>query len=241
MVPIAASKVFAIPELLENIIFQVGNNRRIQKLFSQFSQDYKKRFFLQPNTIEGSLKLKRLMYLAPVDPQLQVDNQWQHCPVEWFVDWMLNPKFDAEITVETGANRSRRAVYWMGDILTCDIRGRCQNLSRISNKLSYFSTAGAARPESSWRRMRVSRSGNDHPIEVKFDVIIGNSNTPFPQCVKWHFEADASLGALFDRFVQLLEALWTEANFFEELDRKRRREDMERVSESKRRLRGFVK
>lgn len=49
MVPIAASKVFAIPELLENIIFQVGNNRRIQKLFSQFSQDYKKRFFLQPS------------------------------------------------------------------------------------------------------------------------------------------------------------------------------------------------
>ncbi|EME88422.1 uncharacterized protein MYCFIDRAFT_192597 [Pseudocercospora fijiensis CIRAD86] len=213
----AASRVFAIPELLEEILLQLASDTLLptsnlrnadlqwypmpadQLALSLFTAQRVSKGFL--NTIRGSVKLKPLMWRAPVE-EVEEDNLplRNHRPLECLLGRMGRGFFSREpcLISEQGSECVRVGAREDSDAFD----------GKFEDTLEAALRWGWLNPEASWRDIPICHTKSEKNIILQ----LATSTISYPDIgtavMKWDLSPDTTLGRvyeLFRRFFKLVD------------------------------------
>lgn len=240
--PPATARVFAVPELLEKILLLAVINSDYEddvgryllfepmpgydQVFSLIAVQRVSKNFL--NTIQGSVKLKQLIYRAPLDTKLKNGDYWDdeeatdgpdlfqdHRPLQCLLNRM---RFKAADGAGWGFDFDDRTwdtpCGFIKVTLDASILNRWTPLGRdfrknFGGKLENVATSafqdGWGRPEASWRRIKICSSRKKKSIRLGISAtghwqeVRPNIGIP---AIKWNLRGDTTLGQVYELIIK---------------------------------------
>lgn len=202
--PSAAAKGFAIPELVEHILYCLANvapgeeddespRKSMEPLITLAAVQRVDTMF--HNTIKTSKKLQRL--------QQDVPNWDEKCSPAL---WLLGEKLGLETSTMVIRNSKYLSIEYVVQVLNLDFFD-----GAYQKKLKAFASICHAAPEASWRKLKLAKD-----IEMVSHVVfhkVGFREAEFIQ-----FKSTDTLGALFERYCEIM------GRSHEQLERERKNE-----------------
>ncbi|KAK4621895.1 hypothetical protein CLAFUW4_06840 [Fulvia fulva] len=224
----ACARVLAIPELLENILLHMGDTYSHPEQYFKLlrvSRDFK-------NTIEGSPKVRRLMFLSPCKENRPYE------AVEWLMARLGTYGYMAydEELMEHHHNGC--------GVVTQRMPGTGISIRSLKESLARFHRVGGDRVQASWRRMKMSSATNSRPIQVVFHIQMANRTVPVgpaqKMMAKWRFDGDQRLEDLFRKWSDLLDVIgkWTAKN--DGMQRKHEQENRDLLADGRSQVSGHL-
>ena len=211
----AANRVFAIPELLENILIHTRDDWHTRMLNETRPEKSLFRLLRVSRTfqatIEGAAELQRFIFIAPLGSTATTTGIHEHAefgPVDWLTE-LLAHYHDSEYTEEPS-----QLDYFLYPVSTTTYSDEddeyLENFKGMWHNLQRFRRIHNGHHEASWRRMRLLLLP-DCELTIKFTVCLGNNDQAETMKVRWKFGANQKLGDFFDKWERLLEAIKPQA------------------------------
>lgn len=195
----AAAQVFAIPELLEIILYHTAQSRQV------FESRHVALFPLQRvcrsfnAAINKSIALRRMSFLLPIDDSDEPPMSGMDPAVWFFRDYL-------SLMVLPSWHEVNRA--FIIRLQTMTLHGAQEPYGRFT--FPEMTVRRRADARASWRYMRLSTARDDVPLYVGFNVYytiadIEDHNANRFYGITWRLMASTTLGELFDKYCTVLD------------------------------------
>ncbi|KAF7191552.1 hypothetical protein HII31_07054 [Pseudocercospora fuligena] len=230
----AASRVFAVPELLEHILLYYSHSDAKITTAGHIKEPSLGLFAIQRTcrdfqaTIQGSKLLRRLMFLEPVDFSIlseeETDNY--HYPLWWFLEEM---EFEVSYWDSSEVDETRESFLELPNLSVNDFRLLAQKFFGPTSKRA---DSAWLRSEASWRQIKVCNSTAPKPIDIEM-AYCPTDHPSIPVCTTWEIGGEDTLESVFNEFEAAVRAVAAEERRYQRYKQKGIRRNKKRTLRGK--------